>query len=240
MRVYCVDDGSTDGTAEAVSQFPEVTVIPGDGSLFWARAMSIAEAEALQDEPDYVLWLNDDTMVFPGAIDALLQVCQQNPNSIAVAGTCDPDTGALTYAARRRLSSWHPQRFERLPVSDRIQQADTFNGNLVLVPRAVSELVGPIDGEFPHSYADDDYGLRATRLGIAVLQAPGFLAECPPNPGSIRPARGTQAWRDLQSPKGLPWRAQARFLRRHGPFWWPAILAGQYAARLVGRPPQQG
>ncbi len=124
-----------------------------------------------------------------------------------------------------------------MPVSNSVQMADTFNGNLVLIPSDICRIVGRIDGAFPHSYADDDYGLRATDKGIQILQAPGFLAECPLTPPSDEQVRGRTAWRALQSPKGLPWRAQARYLRRHGPFWWPAILGGQYASRLIGRRP---
>jgi len=41
LKVYLVNDGCTDGTAEAVvDEFPNVTVIEGDGSLFWNGGMS--------------------------------------------------------------------------------------------------------------------------------------------------------------------------------------------------------
>ena len=42
-----MDDGSTDGTADAVRHaFDSVTVIRGDGSLYWAAAMARAERVA--------------------------------------------------------------------------------------------------------------------------------------------------------------------------------------------------
>jgi GT2 family glycosyltransferase len=48
IDVYLVDDGSTDGTAEAVHQaYPQVKILQGDGSLFWNRGMRKAFAEAL-------------------------------------------------------------------------------------------------------------------------------------------------------------------------------------------------
>src|ERR1039458_788534 len=43
LDIYLVDDGSSDGTSDAVREaFPEVHVIPGDGSLFWSGGMCVA------------------------------------------------------------------------------------------------------------------------------------------------------------------------------------------------------
>ena len=61
--VFLVDDGCTDGTAEAVrEEFPKIHIIQGDGSLFWNRGMCLAWEEARKNGAhDAVLWLNDDT-----------------------------------------------------------------------------------------------------------------------------------------------------------------------------------
>jgi len=43
LSVTLVDDGSNDGTADAIRlQFPSVAIIHGDGTLFWSRAMALA------------------------------------------------------------------------------------------------------------------------------------------------------------------------------------------------------
>lgn len=58
--VFLVDDESTDGTSEAIkSEFPEVSIIKGDGSLFWNRGMYTASCSPTQHsatvlEPGYV------------------------------------------------------------------------------------------------------------------------------------------------------------------------------------------
>src|SRR5260370_19050493 len=73
MTVFMVDDGSTDGTTEAVSrQFPRVRVLRGDGSLYWVGGMRKAMAVAMAEQFDLYLWLNDDTRLFRECIAQLV------------------------------------------------------------------------------------------------------------------------------------------------------------------------
>lgn len=236
VRVYLTDDASADGTAEAVAAMDKrISVISGSGFLFWAAGMARSEAVASSDGFDFLLWLNDDTFLFPDALQLLLGVSEQNPDAVVVGAAIAPGTDTAVYGARRRLSKWHPQRFELLPLASEVQEADTFNGNIVLIPRTVHDRVGAIDGAFPHAYADDDYGLRARAAGLAVLQAPGAAGECTPNP-QCAPIRGWAAWRDAQTTKGLPLRAQIRFFRRHGGVLWPVTLFAQQILMLAPLP----
>lgn len=231
------DDGSTDGTADAIGKLSDrVKVIHGSGELHWAGGMALAEGVASKLPRDYLLWLNDDTFLDHDALQVLLDASAANPDAIVVGATREEETSAVTYGARRRSSKWHPQRFELLPESSVVQRADTFNGNIVLVPSSVHARVGTIDAEFPHAYADDDYGLRATAVGVPVLQAPGTLGVCAPNPGD-GPVRGVTAWRAAQNPKGLPWRAQLRFFKRHGGIWWPLTFVAQQTRMLMPHRP---
>jgi GT2 family glycosyltransferase len=55
--VYLVDDGCTDGTAEAVRlSFPNVQIVAGTGSLYWCGGMRLAWREAAKSRYDAYVW----------------------------------------------------------------------------------------------------------------------------------------------------------------------------------------
>ena len=125
--------------------WPEATIIQGTGTLFWAGGMALAERSAVRIRPDYLLWLNDDTLLDPDALPRLLAVSRDEPAAIVVGATVDPETGEGTYGGRTRID-YHPQRLTRLPLATHVQRADTFNGNVLLVPWSARVAVDPSTG----------------------------------------------------------------------------------------------
>ena len=239
LEVFLLDDGSTDGTAEAVrSRFPNVTVVTGDGSLYWNRGMARVFSEACKYDFDYYLWLNDDTQLLSGALATLLGMgARAGDNIIVVGTTCDPVSGTATYGGVRIANRWHRLRYALIQPSDEIQEVDTMNGNCVLLPKCVVDLVGNLDVAFTHSIGDFDYGLRARRLGVKLLVAPGFVGVCARNTisGTWRDPnlRLSLRWRHLTGVKGLPFREWSLFARRHGGVLWPVLCLAPYLRVII-------
>ncbi|MEM3433164.1 MAG: glycosyltransferase family 2 protein [Candidatus Methanomethyliaceae archaeon] len=239
LSVFLVDDGSTDGTAEAVRErFPEVRLLQGSGSLFWNGGMRLAFSKALKEGFDYYLWLNDDTHLYPGALHVLLETSLKlGPEAIVVGSVQDPHTGAHTYGGVVRSNRYRPLRFSLVAPGEAPRLVDTMNGNCVLIPRQVAEKVGNLDPNFTHSMGDFDYGLRARRLGFGVWVAPGYVGTCARNSmkgtwcDSALPLR--ERWRKVREVKGLPPEEWRVFAQRYAGSLWPVYWLSPYLRLLL-------
>jgi GT2 family glycosyltransferase len=223
---FLVDDGSTDGTSLAVRRrFPDVKLISGDGSLFWNGGMRLAFQEAINHGYDYYLWLNDDTILYPKALNGLLNIASKHAFCLIVGSVCDPDTNTRTYGGVRCASKFLPLRFKPvMPDKNKPLTCETFNGNCVLIPKDATDRIGNLSPDFTHGMGDFDYGLRATKAGLCILVAPGYYGICTYNPASVHFDKNQPIWRRLKvlhSPKGLPPREWMLFSRRHAPYIWP-------------------
>ena len=234
-EIFLVDDGSTDGTGEAVrnagiweyeiGEMGEsagigkigIKVVQGNGSLFWAKGMRLAWEAAVErglDGEDAVatkwdgfLWLNDDAVLRPDALSTLLHFYTANKDAVIV-GELENARGEIVYGKR----------------------GDLFTGNFVLVPRGVYEKVGMICGEFTHAWADSDYALRCKRAGVPVVSC-GVVgtSEGHPNRPSLKGVGLGRRWRMLWDPKG--WCVHDLWLYRRRN--WGVMAAAFSCAHLV-------
>jgi GT2 family glycosyltransferase len=243
LIAFLVDDGSTDGTGSAVTEsFPQVRVLPGDGSLFWSGGMRWAYDEALAEGFEYYFWLNDDTLLRPDALRTLLATCdlltaRGLSRLIVVGSTDDPDTGETTYGGVVRTTRLHPLKFRLLEPASCPQPCATMNGNVVLVSRSAAETVGNISPDFSHSMGDFDYGLCARKLGCAIWAAPGYAGSCRrngvKNTWKDSSLRLRESIRRLTSVKGLPMGPYRHFAKAHGGPLWPLFWLMPYMHAVV-------
>lgn len=232
LDVFLVDDGSNDGTSAAVqSSYPEVIVLQGNGNLYWCGGMRLAWAEAMKNDYDYYLWLNDDTHIYQNAICRLIDTVKLITNRIGcpiiLAGaTCEPSTDKCTYSGVNLVSFIYNPSFAKVLPIDVPQLCDTVNGNCVLIPREIALRVGNLSSAFTHGMGDFDYGLRAKALGYQCWIAEGYIGECEASSEVVawlNPAKSiNEKLNAMKAPTGLPpvneWMV---FTWRHAGWLWP-------------------
>ena len=235
--VLLVDDGSSDGTAEAAqAEIPAITLLRGDGTWWWCGAIRRGMEWALARGAERVFWLNDDCRVPPDGLRALRDRVRSD-NSVAWIDALAP--GGWNYGAHR-LTRWGLRRCS--PADEARGRIDTFSGNCVCLPRAWIERVGlPHDHLFPHGLGDLDYGLRLraagaplhTLAGVVATNADPAASAAESWLNSTRPMRAI--WRDFASPRSFlyssAWRHFA--LRHWGPLWGWAVFTAPYARWLI-------
>lgn len=243
LTVYLVDDGSTDGTAEAVSgRYPQVNILEGDGSLYWGGGMRKAMHAAMKKDYDFYLWLNDDVELYNHAVKTLIitynSLEKEGYFSPIIGGSCkNAKSQETTYGGWVNMSSWQPLRFKRIEPGKSMKKCDVLNGNLVLIPEEAVKKVGNINPKLTHSKGDYEYCLRAAKKDISSWIAPGYLGECSRN-------SMTGTWKDTSLPliqrykkllgvKGQPLYPRYIYVSEFGGILWPLIFAGVYIRPLL-------
>ncbi|SHK88777.1 glycosyltransferase family 2 protein [Hymenobacter psychrotolerans] len=246
FRVIVVDDGSTDGTAEALAtDYPEVTVLPGTGSLFWTAGVNLGLRHALSQGASWLMTMNNDVVAYPDFVARMLEAANSRPPALYGAFELDARTRQPVYAGG--WLNWRTGSFRRLlddvPPAQRQGQWPTecLPGRGLLIPRAVFERIGLFAADIlPHYYADYDFTHQARLAGFEVyLNFDACLGTYPDESGDQR-NRDQRSLRNYYQHLfsirgGANLRDFTAFARRNcPPRDLPLCLLTGYSRRLVG------
>lgn len=232
LNIYLTDDGSTDGTSEEIKKrFPAVTIISGDGTLFWAKGMHKSWSLALKQDYDGYLLLNDDVEIYENVFNQLLKtheycLAKYKKSGIYIGPTEDKLKNKLTYSGSLVVNRFlYTQK--RLPPNGKFQKCDLANANIMLVSKEVVEKIGLLSKDYSHGMADYDYTLTANKNNIPVLVVPEYCGHCVDDHTDKYEgfAEKTLAERKklLYSPTGLAYNSYLRYMRKFFPFRYPVV-----------------
>ncbi len=179
--VILVDNASTDGSIYYLrARFPEVEIVANTENLGVAGGRNVGFRKAVQRRNDYVLSLDNDTVIDPQLIDVLVTTADADAR-IGVVGPKTYETGcdrviqcaggSITYAqnvcAQRGAGEVDKGQY------DRVQEVDYFPGFGFMARREVFEQLHFVDERFyGYGHEDTDFCLRAARLGYRVVYVP--------------------------------------------------------------------
>lgn len=178
LQVIVVDDGSSDGTAAAIQElFAFVTVLRGDGNLWWSGATNLGVEHALKNGADYILTLNDDVDFEPDFLLKMLETADKYPKSIVCCLICYENIREVILSAGRyragflgykTLAKYANQNVAS--VTEETISTELESGYAMLIPTELFKLIGNFNAtKFPHHMGDMDFVLRARSAGYPVL-----------------------------------------------------------------------
>ena len=183
-EVFVVDNASTDGSRQRVrDEFLWVSLIENEKNLGFAQANNLALTQA---QWQFVLLLNSDTRLLPGALQALLAFMAAHPPAGACGarllnadGSLQPSCQPMLTPEREfwRLSFFYmllPRATYRMaswPV-DQPRQVEIIKGACLLLRRAALDQIGRLDEAYFMYTEEVDLCYRLAQAGWELWWVP--------------------------------------------------------------------
>lgn len=167
-----VDNGSSDGTVEYLQSIPGAKVVSLSRNVGFAAAANYGLAEA---RGDYVLFLNNDTVVYQHWLTTLINQLARSPATGAVGPVSNYVGGAQLIQPVLTGNDLQFKNFAGQRLVEKINESRPthfLSGFCLLVKRAVVEQIGGFDEQFfPGNFEDDDFCLRILLAGYNLAIA---------------------------------------------------------------------
>lgn len=175
FETIVVDDGSTDATAERLAQIDGIRVHRNAQNLGFVGSCN---AGATMARGEFIVFLNNDTVVTAGWLRALLDCFAQEPAVGLVGSKLVYPDGRLQEAGGIVFSDgsgWNYGRFDD-PADPRYnvrREADYCSGAAIMLPRALFDQLNGFDTRYaPAYYEDTDLAFAVREAGKKVMVEP--------------------------------------------------------------------
>jgi len=178
-EIILVDNGSTDDSVEVFKEkYPEIKLIQNNENLGFAEGNNIAIRYVLEIlKPDYILLLNNDTVVDPDFLDELVQTAETDPN-IGVLGPTIYD-----YKPPRSLQStgskilWNHGDAINLTYEADVKagtpkEVDAVTGCALLAKSEVFKKIGGLNKNYFAYFEEIEWCVRARKAMYKIIYVP--------------------------------------------------------------------
>jgi len=255
LRVVVVDNHSGDGSAqdlqERYARRDEVLVRSNGENRGFAAAVNQAAGLVREGPERYVLVLNPDCELYPGALEKLMGVLDSHPGAamaapavvdrggVVMRGTWrrfpDPWRAFLTFSGLWRLGRWLPafEGVERLGEAPyEVSEAEALSGACMLIRKDRFFEIGRMDEAYRLHGEDLDLMYRFAQAGMQRL----FVPQAKVFHQQGLSSRSRPAWVHWQKHRGMQRFFSTHQAHRYGfPLRW-GVIAGIWIRFLVTLP----
>ena len=175
FEVIVVDDCSTDATAEAVPRMPGIVYLRTETNSGFITSCNRG-AEAARGK--YLVFLNNDALVRPGWLTALLDTFAEERRAGIVGSKLLYPDGRLQEAGGiiwRDATGWNYGKFDdpEKPEYNYLREVDYCSAAALMIPKSLFASVGCFDSRYaPAYYEDTDLAFKVRGAGYKVLYQP--------------------------------------------------------------------
>jgi GT2 family glycosyltransferase len=175
IEVIIVDDTSTDRTPRMLKRIAGAVVLRNERNMGFIRTCNRG-AEVARGQ--YLVFLNNDTIVTPGWLDALVTTFKDYPDAGVVGAKLVYPDGRLQEAGGIIWSDASAWNYGKLDDPDHprynfVRDTDYCTGACMMIPRMLFKQLGGFDTHFaPIYYEDTDLAFKVRHAGHRVIYQP--------------------------------------------------------------------
>ncbi len=179
IKVIVLDNSSTDGSVEAIRYaFPDAQIINLAENLGYAGNNNVGIEEAIKQGADWVLVLNEDTILDPDCLAELVKVGEGDPQ-IGIVGPMvyhHNEPNVIQSAGGMLGKYWQSQHLGKNELDcgqfQLPHRVEWISGCAILVRKAAIEQAGMLDASFFIYWEETEWCIRVARNGWQIIHVP--------------------------------------------------------------------
>ena len=240
FQILVVDNGSRDRSVEYLrNRYPQIQLIANSRNLGFAAGCNVGIRQGLAEDADFVLLVNNDTIIDPNLLSELLAEAQRNPKAGILSPKIyyyDPSDAIWwvggTYSCWTGLARHIDLRKKDTGKYDTPRNLDWATGCVMLLRGEALRAAGMFDEQFFGNGEDLDLSLRMRRLGYVVRYVPA--AKLWHREGIDYKKNVGEYVRSFTLVRNLLWVMHKHAKPYHWLMFWP-VFAGYYLPKMALR-----